>query len=83
MTTPRYYPAGSTEGDVEVGFINSVIATARANATPAAEASSFAALTDKLSYLSKADFTSAGGTPVGNFASWNGAAWSAGRRRSG
>lgn len=37
VTAPRYYPAGSTEGDVETGFINSVIATARANATPTAE----------------------------------------------
>lgn len=37
VTDPVYYPAGSTEGDVEVGFVNSVIATARANANPSAE----------------------------------------------
>lgn len=37
VTAPRYYKAGTTEGDVEVAFVNSVIATARANANPTVE----------------------------------------------
>ncbi len=37
ITEPVVYGVGTVEGDVEVAFVNSVIATARANANPTAE----------------------------------------------